>query len=226
MRVIPSKSDDNATPNYELEDVPYNLWVDGSFLDKNRNKAGTGAVITRADDADLNPVFSFAFNISSLRIRKSKHTELWAATLAMEQLEGFTINKLTFDSPITGNRIEGIRTGDVNYKRLYAEWRETPDLYLRLKAALQDRDDMGIAHVNRKTELMPVADQFSRISANRRIARIFSTAHDNDVPCAYHILNREGNIRQSFFYDRMSEYDVDDYIKGPFQRGDGTPPEP
>ncbi len=193
----------------DLPDGECNIWVDGSFLDKNRRKAGVGAVITDPND-DENMLLALAYNISNLKIKASKYTELWAATLAMEAMSenGITVKRITFDSPITKHRINGLRTGEINLERVLAEVEDMPDLYERLQEALEQHPDMALQHVNRKTDNMPMADCFSRIAAKRRIARIASTAQDENIPCYYHVLNGDGEVRQSFFYDSYDGYDL------------------
>lgn len=218
MKLAPESRDTDDDPSViTLPNVPYHIWVDGSFLDKDRNKAGAGALITRAEDEGT-PVFAMAFNLSCLKIRDSKYTELWAAALALEEMAAFDVRKMTYDSPIIRHRIYGFRGDDEQSERVREERRDRPALYERLESALNQHPDMDIVHRKRNLEHMPVADTLSRVAAKRRLARIFSNAHDQDVPCLYKVMGRDRAARQSFFYDRMSEYDIRSFIQGRFQR--------
>lgn len=206
------------------ENQKYNIWVDGSFLDKDRNKAGLGVIVSKSDDQT--PLLAIAYNISSLKIRKSKYTELWAASLALSDLKDLDIDTLVCDSPVTKTRIKNIREGistKRGFERLTQEIEETPELLDNLQKALIHHPDIHIKHVSRKKENMPHADHFSRYAAKRRLARIFSTANDLDIPCLYKIVNRDGEPRQTYFFDKTENYDVDEYMKGRFQTG--IPPE-
>ncbi len=209
-------------PAIRLEDKPYRVWVDGSYLDKNRNKAGVGIIVTQADDPKT-PILALAYNLSNLKIRQSKYTELWAATLAMEDLKDFEIKSLTFDSPITLHRIQGFRDNDFNEDRVFKEWDEFPELYKRLSQIIDAHPDMELRHRKRNKEHMPDADKFSRISATRRIARVFSHANEMDIPCLYNIVGENGKVRDIRFYDRMESYDVGEYISDAFQAEDVGP---
>lgn len=194
------------------EGQSYNIWVDGSYLDKDRNKAGIGVIVS--DKEDNTPLFALAYNISGLKIRHSKYTELWAASFAMTDLKDLDIHQLTCDSPITKHRIKNIRHGianDISQDRIEAELEEVPELYEHLIRALSYHDDIKINHVNRKTDNMPHSDRFSRVSAKRRLARIFSSAQSLDIPCLYKIVNSDGEQRQALFFDRMENYDINDF---------------
>ncbi len=211
------------TPSLLLPNKYYSAWVDGSYLDKNRNKAGVGIIITPSD-APKEPVLALAYNLSNLKIRQSKYTELWAATLAMEEMKDFKLKSLTFDSPITQHRIQGLRDNDFNEERVYKEWDEFPQLYERLSKIIGHHPDMELRHRKRSKEHMPDADKFSRISATRRIARVFSHANQMDIPCLYNIVGENGKVRDIRFYDRMESYDVPEYITGAYQAEDYPDP--
>lgn len=200
------------------KDKSYQIWVDGSYLDKDRNKAGIGVIVSEKDNKT--PLFALAYNISNLKIRKSKYTELWAASLAMTDLKDLNIQKITCDSPITKHRIRNIREGittALGQERQDLEKDETPELLKHLKRALSHHPGIHVSHVNRKTDNIPHSDRFSRNAAKRRLARIFSSAHELDVPCLYKIVNQDGEHRQAYFFDKMDNYDMDDYIEGSFQ---------
>ncbi|MGH1404037.1 MAG: hypothetical protein ACRBDL_07315 [Alphaproteobacteria bacterium] len=98
MDIIPDDGLDrpSAQPAFRAPNLPYRAWVDASFLNKDAQKAGTGAVITSTyDETDI--LFTMAFNITKLDLNDSKIAELWAATLVLEQLSKFQIKQLTYD---------------------------------------------------------------------------------------------------------------------------------
>lgn len=201
----------------DIKDKTYAIWVDGSYLDKDRNKAGTGVIVSESHDRT--PLFSMGYNISSLKIRKSKYPELWAATLALEDLGDLSIDRIVCDSPVTKHRIKNIRDGigtAKGFERFRAEYEEVPELFDRLRAALNRHPDIKVKHVSRKKENIPHSDHLSRNAAKRRLARIFSGAHDLDIPCLYKIVNQDGEPRQVFFYDNMKNYDIEQFIEGSF----------
>lgn len=221
MRIIPDGKAERGHSHVDeffLPDREYDLFVDGSFLDKNRNKAGVGVIVTPSKDIadyvvkdDISLILGY--NISSLKIRASKYTELWAATLALEDLKDFKINRLVFDSPVTEDRITSFRDQVYNYERILPEFLESVELYDRLMGVVDLHPDVELQHLKRERAHMPDADKASRVSATRRIARIFSMANERDAPCIYKILNQDGDVRSISFYDRMSNYDVFDYHK-------------
>lgn len=198
-----------------LKSQPYDLFVDGSFHEKKRNKAGVGIILTPSKDISEHTVkddisLILGYNISALKIRASKYTELWAATLALEDLKDFKINRLVFDSPVTEDRITSFREHVYNLERMLPELYEVPGLYKRLYGVLDEHPDLMLQHLKRNKAHMPDADKVSRVSATRRIARIFSTANERNAPCVYKILNCDAEPREVRFYDRMQNYDMAD----------------
>ncbi len=138
----------------------------------------------------------------------------------MTDLKDLNIGKITCDSPITKHRIKNIRQEIITAKsklRFDAEKDETPDLFNHLIRSLSYHPDIYVSHVNRKTDNIPHSDRFSRNAAKRRLARIFSSAHELDIPCLYKVVNQDGEHRQAFFFDKMDNYDINEYLEGAFQ---------
>ncbi len=170
------------------------VWVDGSYYSEKKHIAGTGAIVQGPDDDDEVALVQ-AFNITKFKIRDSKHAELWAATLALEQLKNFNIEKLTSDCPFVERRINDIREGTLDEDKYQGE------LFDRLKAALANQENMKVNRVRRDVGNIPLADGFAKSAAKNRTQDFSAKVKKVQAPCVFHAMNKRGRIaRSTFFY--------------------------
>ncbi len=170
------------------------VWVDGSYYSEKKHKAGTAAIIQGPDPKDDIALVQ-AFNITKLDIRDSKHAELWAATLALEQMKNFNVERLTTDCPFVEKRIMEMRKGTLDEEKYNGQ------LFDRLRAALGHQPDMELRRVRRDDERIPLADGFAKSAAKNRTDSFSARTKMVQAPCIYHKINERGNIaRSTFFY--------------------------
>ena len=168
------------------------IWVDGSYYSDQKHKAGTAAIIQGPGLKDDIALVQ-AFNITQLEIRDSKHAELWAATLALEQMKNFNVERLTTDCPFVEKRIMEMRKGKLDGGKYNGQ------LFDRLRAALDHQPEMELRRVRRDDERIPLADGFAKSAAKNRTQSFSARTEMVQAPCIFHKLNARGNIERSTF---------------------------
>ncbi len=178
-----------------------NVFVDSSFAQKSEHEAGAGSIITNPKRHN-NIALIQAFNMSNMNINDSKHAELWGATLILEQLKNFKVQKLTFDCSFVKSRILDVLNDRLNTDKYSGE------LFDRLRGAVANQNDMDLCHVDRKNTHIKLVDSFSRVATKRQNAnRISKIVDQHGAPFILHRMNDEGYIDQTTFFNAREPVD-------------------
>ncbi len=179
-----------------------NVFVDSSFSQKSEHRAGAGSIITNPKRHN-NIALIQAFNMSNMNIDDSKHAELWGATLILEQLKNFNVQKLTFDCSFVKSRILDVLNNKLN------EEKYNGDLFDRLRGAVANQNDMALCHVDRKETHIKLVDSFSRVATKKQnVDRISAIVDQHGAPFILHHMNDEGYIARTMFFDAPDPMDA------------------
>lgn len=171
------------------------IWTDGSFFGEDKNKAGGAAVVESTTKGAGGIAFVQAFNFTDLGLTDSHYAELWSATLALEQMKNFNVEKIISDCPFVEKSIRDIKAGKTGHER-YEQ-----DIFKRLADAIANQDDLHVERVRRKEQRIPVANKFARAAAKYKLAHFPDHVENVEAPCLLHRLNERGNITQTTFFD-------------------------
>ncbi len=191
------------------EGKSYDIWVDGSFKYKHLPEAGVGIIVAEAGTDKT--LFTMAYNTTNLSLQGSKYAELWAATLALKDLQDINLRQLNCDNSITTTRIKNLRD-DIwtikNAEKFETESKEEPILFEQLKQGISHHPDLEVRQIKRKKEKIPRADKLAHHSSQESLEHLFNSVEKNKAPCLYTIINSEGEPRQIFFFDTKKNYDI------------------
>lgn len=171
------------------------IWTDGSFFGQDKNKAGGAAVVESTTKGTGGVAFIQAFNFTEVGLTDSHYAELWSATLALEQMKNFNVEKIVSDCPFVEKAIRDIKSGRTGHER-YEQ-----DIFKRLEQAIANQDDLHVERVRRKEQRIPVANKFARAAAKYKLVHFPNHVENVDAPCLLHRLNERGNITQTTFFD-------------------------
>lgn len=133
------------------------VWIDGSFLSHHETSRSGAAAVVTDHDGKLQTVV--ALDLNDFPVSASRDTELWAAILAMNEIETGQLGRLVCDCQDVATQISKIRGG--SFKPDYFH----PDISEALVSAVRRHPQMAVEKTVRNRGKIPIAHNFAQAAA-------------------------------------------------------------